>query len=61
MVGEELAWEVIDDGGSGKSAPVPSGGHGLPGMRERAGLMGGTLDAGPEPGGGWRVATRLPS
>ncbi|WP_028658962.1 sensor histidine kinase [Nocardioides insulae] len=34
-------------------------GHGLVGMRERARLEGGTLDAGPLPDGGFRVAARL--
>ena len=35
-------------------------GHGIAGMRERAALYGGSLDAGPLPGGGFRVAARLP-
>jgi signal transduction histidine kinase len=61
MVDNDLTWEITDDGGRGEPvAAVPSGGHGLPGMRERAQLLGGTLTAGPAPGGGWRVATRLP-
>lgn len=58
--------EVLDDG-AGKAAPVGapafngvSGGNGLIGMRERATMFGGTLDAGPRPGGGWRVAAVLP-
>ena len=29
-------------------------------MRERAGLLHGQLSAGPRPGGGFRVAARLP-
>jgi signal transduction histidine kinase len=35
------------------------GGYGLPGMRERAAALGGSLDAGPTKGG-WRVTLRLP-
>ena len=36
------------------------GGHGLMGMRERATMLGGTLDAGPVPDGGFRVVAVLP-
>lgn len=35
-------------------------GHGLVGMRERVRLVGGTLDTGPLPHGGFRVAARIP-
>jgi signal transduction histidine kinase len=52
----------VDDDGLG--APVhtePSGGNGLPGMRERATALGGTLTAGPRPGGGFRVEAHLPA
>jgi signal transduction histidine kinase len=38
-----------------------SAGHGIVGMRERARLLGGTLDARPRPGGGFRVAAHLPT
>jgi signal transduction histidine kinase len=44
------------------AAPLEEGGtgHGLVGMRERVRLVGGTLDAGPLPDGGFRVAAQLP-
>ena len=38
---------------------IGTAGHGIAGMNERAGLTGGTLDAGPVAGGGWRVAATL--
>jgi signal transduction histidine kinase len=49
----------VDDSGVG---PVPStsDGNGIPGMRERAAALGGTLLADARPGGGFRVEARLP-
>ncbi|MFC4910244.1 histidine kinase [Actinomadura gamaensis] len=41
-------------------APAEGSGHGLPGMRERVELAGGTLTVGPS-GGGWRLAALLPA
>jgi signal transduction histidine kinase len=55
--GERLAIEVRDDGAV--SAAAPNDGGGLRGMRERAAVYDGTVDAGPLPDGGWRVATQL--
>ncbi|MBV8930984.1 MAG: sensor histidine kinase, partial [Kutzneria sp.] len=53
--------EVCDDGfGTPRELSGVSGGNGLIGMRERAGVLGGSLDAGPRPGGGWRVRAVLP-
>jgi signal transduction histidine kinase len=48
--------EVIDDGIGGDAVA----GTGITGMRRRAEAMGGTFEAGPEPGGGFRVAAHLP-
>jgi signal transduction histidine kinase len=48
----------IDDDGTGP-AGSSDGGDGLPGMRERAAALGGTLTAGPRPGGGFRVDAHL--
>jgi signal transduction histidine kinase len=57
-----LTVRVDDDGtGSGTIGPSePGSGNGIPGMRERAAALGGTLVAGPRPDGGFRVEARLP-
>lgn len=39
---------------------LPSGGHGLVGLEERAGLLGGTFSAGPTAEGGFRVSATYP-
>ncbi|MFI6709838.1 sensor histidine kinase [Nonomuraea sp. NPDC050478] len=57
--GSELVVRVTDDG-RGAAAPLASGGHGLVGMRERVGMYGGEVTAGPRPGGGFEVLARLP-
>lgn len=52
---------VIDDGTSASASGAGAAdGFGLVGMEERARLLGGRLDAGPEPGGGWAVRAELP-
>jgi signal transduction histidine kinase len=49
---------VSDDGDAGAGKATP--GYGLIGMIERAGLLGGTCEAGPNPGRGWTVTAVLP-
>ncbi|MGW2648516.1 sensor histidine kinase [Streptomyces sp. NPDC001393] len=56
---EELSVEVLDHG-HGATKDGLAHGFGLIGMRERVGLLGGHLSAGPRPEGGFRVAARLP-
>ena len=61
----ELRIDVTDTGrgpatGQADQGAGPGGGHGLAGMRERAATVGGRLETGPGPAGGFRVAARLP-
>ena len=55
----ELEIDVADDG---RGATTPAGGMGLVGMRERVGLLDGTVETGNRTGdtGGFRVRARLP-
>ncbi|OLR93533.1 sensor histidine kinase [Actinokineospora bangkokensis] len=56
--GDRVEVTVTDDGSA--AGPASAGGHGLVGLTERVGAVGGTLTAGPT-GSGWRVAAVLPA
>jgi signal transduction histidine kinase len=60
---DALTVTVTDDGGPAPAAAqgAAKGGMGITGMRERAELLGGTLHAAPEPGGGFTVTAWLPA
>jgi signal transduction histidine kinase len=51
---------AVDDDGTAPADGGADGGHGLIGMRERVAVYGGSLQVGPNPGGGCRVAATLP-
>ncbi|MFE0189599.1 sensor histidine kinase [Streptomyces sp. NPDC058989] len=60
--GSRLTLLVVNSAPSAPSEPLETTGtgHGLVGMRERVRLVGGSLDTGPLPDGGFRVAAQLP-
>ena len=51
---------IVEDDGRGASSPSDSRGLGLVGMSERVVVHDGTFEAGPRPGGGFRVSARIP-
>ncbi|MGY1846950.1 histidine kinase [Blastococcus sp. SYSU DS1021] len=61
VAGEGGVLRIEVGNGRGAATPVASGGgSGLPGMRERAAVHGGTVEAGPTADGGFRLVAELP-
>jgi signal transduction histidine kinase len=58
--GDEIEVDVTDDGTSDAPATTVGTGHGLLGLRERAALYGGRVEAGPLDGSGWRTRMTIP-
>ncbi|MYT75076.1 MULTISPECIES: sensor histidine kinase [unclassified Streptomyces] len=58
--GKGVLTVTVDDDGPASHAEAGGSGNGLAGMRERAAALGGTIEAGPRPDGGFRVVAELP-
>jgi signal transduction histidine kinase len=58
--GRELTLRIENEGGQGGSRDRVGPGQGILGMQERATALGGVVEAGPRPDGGFRVVARLP-
>ena len=61
MYGDGITVEVVDNGITHVDVSAMSSGRGLAGMRERATALGGTIESGPVPSGGFRVRAHLPA
>jgi signal transduction histidine kinase len=63
VAGDAVEVVVTNDGVRSTPAhhePAGRGGYGIPGLRERAAHVGGTLEAGPAADGRWVVRASLP-
>lgn len=58
--GDAVELLVVNGPGTREPLVADTGGHGLRGMRDRVEAIGGSLDAGPLPDGGFRVRARVP-
>ncbi len=52
---------AVEDEGLGSPGATPGSSLGLVGVRERVGLLGGRVDVGPRPRGGWRLEVAIPA
>jgi two-component system sensor histidine kinase UhpB len=57
---EDRLEAIIEDDGQGEPNALAGSGHGLVGMRERVATLGGSLETGMRPEGGFRVSIVLP-
>ena len=57
---DEVTVEVLDDGAGGAGQDRHDTGHGLVGVRERAALYGGSVEACDRPSGGFALTARMP-
>jgi signal transduction histidine kinase len=57
---KELTVEIDNEGRGSNGTSPAGGGKGIQGMRERVSALGGNLEAGPRPEGGFHVLARLP-
>jgi signal transduction histidine kinase len=63
LEGSDLVLSVVNAAAAHPAQPMEApgrAGHGLPGMRERVRLAGGSLETGVRDDGGYRVVARLP-
>ena len=56
----DVTLQIDDDGRGGTPSAIAGSGSGIAGMRERTAALGGRLEVGPRPDGGFRVRAELP-
>jgi signal transduction histidine kinase len=56
----DVTLQIDDNGRGGTASAITGSGSGIAGMRERTAALGGRLEVGPRPGGGFRVRAQIP-